>query len=136
MSSDLLFRVAVLIAATGLVACASRSARLGIPTCPRGPVQNYLADEVLQCWFDGPSGRWRTLNHEFHYDSLVFEVEAASLEDAHTIAERIVSVHGKRFLELALYVQTSPSADGGPRHIRRIRWSSRTGYEPPLDFDA
>ena len=122
--------------AAGLAGCAARAGRLGIPTCPRGPVQNYLADNVLQCWFDGPSGRWRTLNHEFHYDSLVFEVEAASLEDARAIAERIVSVHGKRFLELSLYVRTPPPADGSPRRIRRIRWSSRDGYEPPLDFEA
>ena len=136
MSSDLRVRVAVVITAAGLAACAPRSARLGIPTCPPGPVANYLADTVLQCWFDGPSGRWRTLNHEFHYDSLVFEVEAASLEDARQIAERIVSVHGKRFQELALYVRMGPVADGRAHRIRRIRWSSRDGYESPLDFEA
>ena len=127
--------LAVILAA-GLAACASRSARLGIPTCPRGPVENYLADKVLQCWFDSPNGRWRTVNHEFHYDSLVFEVEATSLEDARTIAERIVGVHGKRFLELALYVRTPPPADGRPPRIRRVRWSARDGYEAPLDFES
>jgi hypothetical protein len=127
--------LAALIVAAGLTACAGRGARLGIPTCPRGPVANYLADAVLQCWFDAPNGRWRTLSHEFHYDSLVFDVEADSLEDARTIAERIVGVHGKRFMELALYVRAAPPADGGPRRVRRVRWSSRDGYEPPLDFE-
>ena len=128
--------VVTAVSAAALTACAARSARLGIPACPSGPVANYLADEVLQCWFEAPHGRWRTLNHEFHYDSLVFEVEATSLEDARTIAERIIAVHGKRFVELALYVNTPPPANGGPRHIRRIRWSSRDGYEPPLDFES
>jgi hypothetical protein len=124
----------MLIVVAGLAACASRSARLGIPRCPGGPVTNYLADEVLQCWFDAPNGRWRTLSHEFHYDSVVFEVEATNLDDARTIAERIIGVHGKRFVELALYVR-APLVAGSPRPIRRIRWSSRDGYDAALDFE-
>ena len=35
--------LAAFIVAAGLAACAPRSARLGIPACPRGPVANYLA---------------------------------------------------------------------------------------------
>jgi len=91
---------------------------------------------MLQCWFEAPHGRWRTLSHDFHYDSLVFEVEATSLDDARTIAERIVGVHGKRLLELALYVRTPAPADGSPRRLRRIQWSSRDGYAAPLDFES
>jgi len=91
---------------------------------------------MLQCWFEAPSGRWRTLSHDFHYDSLVFEVEAVSVEDARTIAERIIGVHGKRFMELALYVRAPLPADGGPRRVRRIRWSSRDGFSAPLDFES
>jgi hypothetical protein len=124
----------ILIVAAGLTACASRSARLGIPRCPGGPVENYLADKVLQCWFDAPNGRWRTLSHEFHYDSVVFEVESTNLDDARTIAERIIAVHGKRFVELALYVRT-PLEEGTSPRIRRIRWSSRDGYGTVLDFE-
>jgi hypothetical protein len=123
------------ILAAAIAGCASRATRLGIPACPPGPVKNYLADEVLQCWFEISNGRWRTLGHEFHYDSLVFDVEATSLDDARAIAERIIAVHGRRFVELALYVHASP-ADGIPPRIRRIRWSSRDGYEAPLDFEA
>jgi len=125
-----------LVLAVALPACAARSAaRLGIPECPPGPVANYLADQVLQCWFESPNGRWRTLGHEFHYDSLVFDVEATSLDDARTIAERIIAVHGQRFISLSLYVHAPQLPDGSPGRIRRILWSSRDGYDAPLDFD-
>lgn len=98
----------------------------GIRPCPRRWVANYLAAEFLQCWFDAPHGRWRTLNHEFHHTVLVVEVEAATLDDAHEIAARWVRAHREMFSEILVYVQAE-SAPETPL-IRRVRWTRAKGY--------
>lgn len=101
--------------------------KMGIGPCPRRAIANYLAAEFLQCWFEAPHGRWRTLNHEFHYTVLVVEVEAASLDDAHEITARWVRLHREKFSEILVYVQ----AESAPKTslVRRVRWTRAKGYE-------
>jgi hypothetical protein len=98
-----------------------------IRPCPRRAVANYLLAEFLQCWFEAPHGRWRTLYHEFHYTNLVVEVEAASLDDAHEITARWVRVHREKFSEILVYVQAESGAETSL--IRRVRWTRANGYE-------
>jgi hypothetical protein len=98
----------------------------GIRPCPRRPVVNYMAAEFLQCWFEAPHGRWRTLNHEFHDTVLVVEVEAASLDDAHEITARWVNVHRGMFSEILVYVQAESAP--GTSIIRRVQWTRTNGY--------
>ena len=99
----------------------------GIRPCPRRPIVDYMAAEFLQCWFDAPHGRWRTLNHEFHYTVLVVEVEAASLDDAHEIAARWAKVHREMFSEILVYVQAESARETSL--IRRVRWTRAKGYD-------
>jgi hypothetical protein len=107
---------------------AQTSTHDGVGRCRPGPVENYLAPESQQCWFDAPNGRWRILRHELHYDSLVVEVEAASHADADEIAERFVLVHGERFPdEITLYVQAG--APGIDSLIRRVQWTRAGGFK-------
>ena len=105
-----------------------------IRRCAKGPVDNYLSQQWQQCWFDAPRGRWRTLNHELHYDVLVVEVEAASLADADEIARRFVRLHDDRFSEILIYVQAA-STPTASRIVRRVRWARKTGFET-LEFVA
>ncbi len=103
----------------------------GIRPCPPGPVDNYLDSEKQQCWLEAPHGRWRTLNHEFHYTVLVVEVEAASLDDGLDIIRRFVNAHEDMFSEILVYVQAE-SAPATSR-IRRVRWTKKNGFET-LEF--
>jgi hypothetical protein len=116
------------------VLSAQATGRSEIRRCAKGPVDNYLSERWQQCWFDAPRGRWRTLNHELHYDVLVVEVEAAGLGDADEIARRFVTLHRDRFSEILIYVQaeTTPIAS---RIVRRVRWARKTGFET-LEFTA
>lgn len=100
--------------------------------CPSGPVDNYLATRWQQCWFDAASGRWRTLSHDFHYDVLIVEVEAASLDDAEEITRRFVGLHAGRFMDITIYVYEEPASMPGP--IRRVHWASGADELDTLDF--
>jgi hypothetical protein len=100
-----------------------------IHRCPRGTVDNYLLPRWQQCWFDAANGRWRTVNHELHYDVLVVEVKTESLADSDEIAGRFVKRHGERFpLEILIYVQRESDAT-----VRRVTWSKRAGFKS-LEF--
>lgn len=105
----------------------SPSADNQIRRCPKRTITNYLDDDLLQCWFDGPSGRWRTLSHDYHYTVLVVEVEAASLDDAREIARRWVDAHSLTFSEILVYVQAEKTPATSP--VRRVRWVKDKGYE-------
>jgi hypothetical protein len=98
-----------------------------IRRCPKRTITSYLEDDLLQCWFDGPSGRWRTLKHDFHYTNLVVEVEAASLDAAGEIARRWVDVHKMEYAEILVYVQAEKTPATSP--IRRVRWMKDKGFE-------
>jgi hypothetical protein len=107
-------------------------ARSSITRCPSGKVENYLAVEWQQCWFDAAHGRWRTLNHELHYYTVIVEVEAASLADAEEIARRFADLHGDRFEEITVYVQAESAPETSP--IRRVEWSRDARTFEILDF--
>lgn len=105
----------------------SPSADNQIRRCPKRTITSYLEEDLLQCWFDGPSGRWRTLSHDYHYTVLVVEVEAASLDDAREIARRWVDAHNLMFSEILVYVQAAKTPATSP--VRRVRWVKDKGYE-------
>lgn len=105
----------------------SPSADNQIRRCPKRTITSYLDDDLLQCWFDGPSGRWRTLSHDYHYTVLVVEVEAASLDDAREIARRWVDAHNLMFSEILVYAQAEKTPATSP--VRRVRWVKDKGYE-------
>jgi hypothetical protein len=107
-------------------------ARNSIPRCPSGKVENYLDAAWQQCWFDAAHGRWRTLNHELHYYTVIVEVEATSLADAEEIARRFAALHADRFEEITVYVQAESAPATSP--IRRVEWSRDTKTFESLDF--
>lgn len=116
-----------------LTACAAKSAAApgaADQPCAPGPVDNYMAARWQQCWFESAGGRWRTVNHEFHYDVLVAQVEATTLEDAEEITRRWVDQHRERFHEILVYVRP---ASGTVSTTRRVRWTAADGYQT-LDF--
>jgi hypothetical protein len=126
------------VAMTALCGCAthrSASAALdyGIRPCPDAADQHLLSADALQCWFDAPHGRWRTLSHESHFAVLVTEIEAADVRDAEHIARRFVEGERERFSEILVYVQRETPADVDL--VRRIRWTREDGFEA-LDFRA
>ena len=92
--------------------------------CPRGRVDNYMAARWQQCWYATQQGRWRIRNHEFHYDTIVFETEASAMALAQEIATRLVDRHRERFSEFLVYVTPA----GAPAPTRRIRWTERGGF--------
>lgn len=126
---NVLTAVAVLIGVAAVPGQATQEARSdkGIPPCPPGRVENYLAARAQQCWYEATHGRWRTLSHNLHYYTIVAQAEAASLEDAEEIARRFVEVHSDRFQEVLLYVQEESAPETSL--IRRIQWTRPTGYE-------
>jgi hypothetical protein len=119
--------------ARGASRAGSKPAAGQIRPCPRGTVDDYLLDQWQRCWFDAANGRWRTLSDDTHYDTLVVQVEAASLADAEEIARRFVKVHGERYpLEILIYVHQETQAP--TRTVRRVTWSARSGFRT-LDFE-
>lgn len=102
------------------------------PRCRSAPVDNYLAEYWQKCWFDATRGRWRTLSHEFHYNVLVVEVEAASLDDAEEIIRRFVDLHRGRFIDITLYIHQEPASRPGP--VRRIHWDIDSDGLDTLNF--
>jgi hypothetical protein len=126
---------ALLLASCALTAaCATRrpvASDYGVPPCPPEAADRLLSDEALQCWFQAPRGRWRTLKQESHFDVLVVRVEARDSRDAGDIARRFVAAGQLEFSEILLYVQPEPPAD--PTAIRRVRWTRESGFET-LDF--
>jgi hypothetical protein len=119
-----------------MVACAthrptSTAADYGIRPCSVGAADRLLSIDALQCWFDAPHGRWRTLSHESHFAVLVVQVEAADLRDAESIARRFVASERETFSEILIYAQDERP---GERDVtRRVRWTQETGFET-LDF--
>ena len=129
-------RAAIALLATVLAspACVTRTGN-GAPLegrCPPGSVDNYLDMRWQQCWFEAAHGRWRTLSHDFHYDVLVVEVEAASLDDAPEIVRRFAGVHAGRFTDMTIYVHQEPASK--PGRVRRVHWSFATDALDTLDF--
>jgi hypothetical protein len=110
----------------------SGSEELGIHACPPGAGDDLLSTDALQCWFDAPNGRWRTLSHESHFAVLVVNVEANDLNDAESIARRFVASERQTFEEILVYVRAE-STDG--EKVRRIRWTAQSGFET-LEFSA
>jgi hypothetical protein len=102
------------------------------PRCPPPPVDNYLDERWQQCWFDAARGRWRTLSHDFHYNVLIVEVEAASLDDSEEIIRRFIDLHRERFIDITLYVHQEPAAQPGP--VRRLHWDLDSNAIDRLDF--
>lgn len=99
----------------------------GIPACPDGPVRNFLAPEAQQCWYSAPQGRWRIIDHDFHYDVLLLQVKATSLDLGDEALRRIREIHDDRYSEISVYV----AADGAPPPtlIRRVRWTKAGGID-------
>jgi hypothetical protein len=98
----------------------------GIPRCPATASADVLAATALQCWFDARHGRWRILSHVSHYDALVVDVSAASLDDAGEIGERVVASVGDAFAEMLLYVRAESNAPA--EDVRRISWTRADGF--------
>jgi hypothetical protein len=123
---------AVMVGLT-LSACAARRppARgdYGIPRCPPAAVDHLLLPDALQCWFDAPHGRWRTLSRESHYAVLVVQVEAMDLDDAEAIAQAFVRNQRATISEILIYAHR----EGEPSTIRRVRWTAADGFET-LEF--
>jgi hypothetical protein len=120
-----------------LTACAThrRAAAMpdaGIQPCPATASDELLSTDALQCWFEAPHGRWRTVSHESHYAVLVVSVEAADVRDAELIAQRFVTSERRTFSEILLYVQRELPSAGNI--VRRIRWTLDGGFEA-LDFN-
>jgi hypothetical protein len=110
----------------------SSTADYGIDPCPSGASEHLLSTDALQCWFEAPHGRWRTLSHESHFAVLVVNVEATDVGDAENIARRFVADERQTFAEILVYVQDE-SKD--TETVRRVRWTSEAGFEL-LDFSA
>ncbi len=100
--------------------------------CASGPVPNYMAALAQQCWYVTGGGRWRIVNHDFHYDVLVMQAEASALNLTDDIVRRVTEVHGERFVEILIYVR---SESGTPAMIRRARWTG-SGRVEHVDFAA
>ena len=101
--------------------------RLGLPRCP-AEAHDLLLDSALQCWFDDPAGPWRILSRLWAGDSLLIEVQAASLASARRIARHAVACCSAQVGEILVYVSESPAGDR-PRRLLRIRWTRRRGFE-------
>jgi len=99
--------------------------------CPGGRVENFMAARAQLCWYRAPQGRWRILNHEFHYDSLVMDTEATTVDMAVEITRRLVEVHNERFSEMLIYVEQESASR--PKPVRRVLWT-RTSKPEYLDF--
>lgn len=122
--------------ATESLGCAARLADPAeslTEACPSGRVANYMAARAQQCWYATPGGRWRIVNHEFHYDVLVVQTEASTLELTNEIVRRIAEVHGERFVEILIYVKGEPGSPAA--RIRRARWTADGGVTH-FDFSA
>jgi len=128
---------AVALSINAAAACAvktstpGRTGDLGIPRCPPVAARDLLSADALQCWFDAPHGRWRTLSHESHYTVLVVHVAVQSLQDARDIARRFVAGKGEPFSEILVYAE--PESTDGRTRTRRVRWTRDGGFEE-LDF--
>lgn len=128
--------IAALVVLGFSAACAARRPPAlndaGIPRCAPDAAAHLLSVDALQCWFDGPHGRWRTLSQESHYAVLVVHVEVQSLRDAVDIARRFVSDEHEHFSEILIYAE--PDAASGLVKTRRVRWTKDGGYEE-IQFD-
>jgi hypothetical protein len=129
-----LFGIALLLTVSGSSNCAVKPRVLndyGIPRCPADAADDLLSVNALQCWFDAPRGRWRTISCESHYAVLVVHVEARNGRDGDDIARRFVTLGNKTFSEILVYVQ--PESATGPFRMRRVRWTRDSGFEA-LEF--
>ena len=117
-------------------ACGGSRANLagpGIVACRPVFFVNYMAAEAQQCWYSTPQGRWRIVNHEFHYDVLVMQTQASTPAMTDAIVRRMAEVHGERFVEILVYVHPDPGGDG--TIVRRARWTRNAPVEY-LDIPA
>ena len=132
----LLIGTAIALAAVGLFSYPAgplvRNA-YGIPRCAAGAAEHLLSVDALQCWFDAPRGRWRTLSRESHHDVLVVHVEALDARDGEEIARRFVAGESVNFSEILVYTQ--PESPTVSSRIQRSRWTRDTGFEA-LEFSV
>jgi hypothetical protein len=125
-----------LVIAIAALGCASHRITVpdyGILPCPDSAAHELLGPYALQCWWHASHGRWRTLSHESHYDALVVTTEVSDVRDAREIADRFVADQRSTFSEILIYAR--PDATTPAAHMRRVRWSRRTGFEI-LDFGS
>ena len=123
-----------LAVAVAVTACAAREAdypEFAGRDCPSGRVDNFMAARAQLCWYRAPQGCWRILNHEFHYDSLVVDTEATSVDLAEEITRRLTEVHAERFSEILIYVEQESASRPSP--VRRVLWT-RNSKPEYLDF--
>ena len=133
--------IAALLIAIGPMGCATArplsqhalASDMGVPRCSEEAANDLLSVCALQCWFDAPHGRWRTLSHESHFAVLVVHVEAAHIRDADIIARRFVEREHDSFSEILIYAQ--PESATGAAKIRRVSWTRAEGFEA-LEFVA
>ena len=136
MRMPILNAVVLVAAMAESMACAARLAdQAASPggSCPPGRVANYMAAGAQQCWYSTPQGQWRIVNHEFHYDVLVVQTEASTLEMTGEIVSRLADVHGERFVEILIYVRAGAGRPAAT--IRRARWTDG-GRVEHFDFPA
>jgi hypothetical protein len=129
--------IAALVVLGFSAACAAKRPPVlndaGIPRCAADAAAHLLSVDALQCWFDAPHGRWRTLSQESHYAVLVVHVEVQSLRDASDIARRFVAGERENFSEILIYAE--PDNASGLAKTRRVRWTKYGEYEE-LEFDT
>ena len=134
MIANRALRLAVFIASlNALAGCVARrlpQADLGVPPCTADGRTDLLSAAALQCWFEAPHGRWRTLSHESHYQVLVVEVAVFDLRDTEDIARRFVADQ-PQFSEILVYARREPTLS--PARVRRVRWTRSGGFET-LEF--
>jgi hypothetical protein len=114
-----------LIAGPGTVRGTARDQR-GIPRCPARAAQDLLSADALQCWFEAPHGRWRTLSHVAAPGSVVVRAEATAILDAEYIARAFVKDRAGKSTEVLVYVQEERAK--GSTLIRRVAWTAASGF--------
>jgi hypothetical protein len=122
----------VLVLALGCADCAARRPSrvdMGIPRCPAGADTDFLTADSLQCWFDGPGGRWRIVDLGSHLQALVVDVRVARLSDTDVITEQFAANHRRDYAEIVVYGRTEPWSPS----VRRARWTAAGGVEA-LEF--
>jgi hypothetical protein len=126
---------ALIVYSVVLMNCASRRVDVpdyGIPPCPTAAQRDLFSSDALQCWFAGPRGRWRRVDHQSHLEALVVFVEARDVRDAETIARRLVEdPFAEMYSEILVYV--NPEKPDGASRVRRVRWIRDGGFDT-LEF--
>ena len=105
---------------------------MGSHAAAAAAADHLLSVDALQCWFDAPHGRWRTLSRESHHDVLVVHVEALDARDAEEIARRFVTGESVNFSEILVYTQPeSPTVSSRIQRVAgRVTRDSRLWSSP------